>query len=170
MCSSDLFPSHDKEGLKWENLSEEEIYLLRKRNKIGIDCSGFVYRLLDKIDQLKGNSGILFKVLGVDRPYGVMGVRALSAREIAHEQNSVPVEDIKNIETSDVIRMDGGSHIMLIVENNGKEIVYVHSKGSEAQGIQYQKIVITDQNRSIKEQDWQEYNCMVKRILLAVLS
>ncbi|MBU1130135.1 hypothetical protein KKE45_02325 [Patescibacteria group bacterium] len=138
-------------------LNTQQIYNLRKRNHIGIDCSGLCYHLLDKLDKLKGNHGILFKTTGVDKPFGVLGVNKVSASELTHPQNSTKIADYNNIQTGDLIRFDKGKHVIFIIEKKRNTIYYIHSSDkTKTRGVHYGTIKITNPNKSLNYQQWSD--------------
>lgn len=147
----------EKDNLNIEFLSKSQKYNLQKRYHIGIDCSGLCYHLLNFIDQNNGHSGILFKVVGVDKPYGIYGVRSLSAMEMTHPKNSVPITDYGQMTTGDLIRLNSGTHVLLIISSDNNVINYIHSSdATKTRGVHFGHIKITNPQLSLDQQSWSD--------------
>jgi hypothetical protein len=147
----------EKEHLDLNKLNQSQIYNLRKRNHIGIDCSGLCYHLLNKLDQLNGGQGILYKMTGVDKPFGTLGVRSVSAHELTHPQNSLKIKDYSTIQTGDLIRLNGGKHVIFIIEKKGNIIYYVNtSNQTKYRRVHLAKITIVNPQKSLDCQLWSE--------------
>jgi hypothetical protein len=147
----------EKKNLNIDKLNSKQIYNLQKRNRIGIDCSGLVYHLLEKLDQLNNGRGILFKITGVDKPFGVIGVRTVSASELTHLKNSTKITDISKIQLGDLIRLDSGKHVAMIVKTEKQNIYYIHSSNrTKKRGVHYGIIEIINPKKNLDQQLWQE--------------
>jgi hypothetical protein len=147
----------EKEKINLKTLTVMEIYNLQKRHNIGIDCSGFVYLLLDKLDKLKGNAGILFKIIGADKPYGIYGIRSLSADELTQPLNSVKINNYEQIQTGDLIRFDQGKHVIFIISKYLNTIYYTHSSNkTKIRGVHQGQIKIVDPSKDLNYQTWSD--------------
>ncbi|MBT3538908.1 hypothetical protein HOF40_00735 [Candidatus Parcubacteria bacterium] len=196
-----------REKVDLRDLDEEIIKRFIVNHKIGIDCSGFVYYILDTELQAQ-NKGHLKKHLKfphVKNPLRKLltklrPVENCSVKTLAHEMNSTKIE-LKNIQSGDMIMlMNTGprkdyNHVMLVEsvilnevkdlsyhensqqkEQEGEEIqlkrdssssllrmtvTYVHSfqypeDGKYNHGVRKETVVITDDSKSIVDQQW---NC-----------
>lgn len=147
-----------KMGLNLNELTKEEITAFMKSKKIGVDCSGFGFWMLDSLDKEKGGNGI-----GDDIP-GSIG-RFLPSRAnvamLTDEKLSSPV-GVKGVKLGDMVRLNKGRHVAIvtkIVRESGavKEIEYAHSSSrTKTSGVHKDKIKIVDQNKGLKEQEWNE--------------
>lgn len=134
--------------------SLEEIHAFMKQNSIGLDCSGFAYQILDFLDHQKGGDGLENSVIGVG---GGMGIRKTNADSLTNNTNTLPVEDYLQVKAGDLLRLDGGGHVAVIVKSQKKEIVYAHiSAKTKIEGIHLGKIEIIDQKRGLEDQIWSE--------------
>lgn len=167
-----------KEKIDLEKLSDEELTQYLVNHNLGIDCSGFVYHVLDaelhtthkksltQILHFPHAKNVLRKFLVKLRPVENCGVSTL-----AHEKNSVVIE-LKNILPGDlIIIMHAGpkkdyNHIMLIdtvkyANDKPTQIHYSHSfqypsDGQYNHGIKQENIEIIDANKNVLEQKWSE--------------
>jgi hypothetical protein len=135
-------------------LTDKEIYNFQKKNKIGIDCSGLVYNLLDQYDKILGGEGILNKTIGTESK---RGARRLSADMLTSSINSKLINNYNDIKTGDMIRMDGGSHVIFIIEKLKDIILYIHSSEKTKQrGVHFGTIEIIDYSRDLSFQKWSD--------------
>lgn len=150
-----------KANLDLEKMTKEEITAFMKRKKIGIDCSGFVFWMLDVLDKEKGGNGI-----ADDIPNSV-GKFLPSRANVAMLTNEKVICSIriKEVKVGDMIRLDKGRHVaivMRVVRELGdigevKEIEYAHSSSrTKTSGVHNAKIKIIDQNKGLEEQQWYE--------------
>jgi len=142
--------------------SEHEIVLFMKKNRIGVDCSGFAFWMLNVLDLEKGGNGIADDI--PNSKGKVIKIRA-STKMLTDEGVSVFVKEINEIKPGDMIRLRGGHHLAVVLEiekdkdRNTKKIIYAHSSSSfftTISGVHKESIIIKDSEKSIQEQDWQE--------------
>ncbi len=147
-------------------------------HKLGIDCSGFYYHVIEAELQTQGLGSLhkhlkfpyiknpLRKLLIIFRPVEHAGVRTLS-----HEKNAVEIK-ISDVMPGDMITMIGTgtnqnfNHMLLVHqvdwENNQTKIIhYPHSfawssDGQNGHGIKQGQIEITNLHKNILEQIWIE--------------
>lgn len=142
-----------QEGINLHNLDSKEIYSFMKKNRIGIDCSGFAYQILDFWDHQKGGDGIENSVIGASG----MGIRKTDADALTNNINTLPVADYSQIKTGDLLRLDGGAHVAVIVKYSEDEIVYTHiSAKTKIEGPHLGKIRIIEKKKGLEEQVWPE--------------
>lgn len=167
-----------KEKIDLEKLSDEELTQYLINHNLGVDCSGFVYHILDaqlhathrkslkQILHFPHAKNFIRKMLVKMRPVENCGVSTF-----AHEKNSSPVE-LKNILPGDFITiMHAGpkkdyNHVILVrevtyEENKPKLIHYSHSfqypnDGQYNHGIKQETIEVVDVGKNILEQKWSE--------------
>lgn len=148
-----------KAGINLGRMNEEDILSFMKRKKIGVDCSGFVFRMLDALDREKGGNGIADNI-----PHfpGTLAQRQASAEKLTSKNLSVPIEKISEIQVGDMIRLDRGKHIAIIIrvirERRAiREIEYAHSsEKTSLRGVHTGKIKIINPEKGLAEQEWQE--------------
>jgi hypothetical protein len=148
-----------KAAIDLSQMPEEEILAFMKRKKIGVDCSGFVFWMLDALDREKGGKGIT-KI--IPRFPGTQPERQASAEKLTSETLSLGVEKINEIQVGDMIRLDGGKHIATVLKiekdlGKLKGVEYAHSsERTKVQGVHSAKIKIVDAGRSLAAQEWEE--------------
>lgn len=142
-------------------------------SRLGIDCSGLAYHILNTELRLRGLGGLnkylkfpliknpFRKLLTLLRPVESAGVRTIS-----HEQNSVEVK-LSDIKPGDLIVILGAgekqdrNHVLIVHEVSDDTIKYTHSMqwpsdGQYNHGVRQSEIEITDKNKNILEQIWFE--------------
>lgn len=119
------FAAAKKEKADLEKLDSGEIYLLMKRNRIGLDCSGFAFQILDFLDRERGGDGISDDVVGVDGG----GIRKTNAEALTNDFNTVPVGETEEIKIGDLMRFSEGKHVAVVVGVRENEITYAHISG-----------------------------------------
>lgn len=134
-------------------MSGEQIYALMRENRIGLDCSGFAYQILDFLDQQHGGDGIADKVQGVRG----RGVGRTNADALTNEVNTVPVPDLTQARVGDLIRLAGGGHVVVITQVDKKLITYAHiSQKTQAEGPHLSRIEIVEPEAGLEGQRWLE--------------
>ena len=142
-------------------------------NNLGIDCSGFVYHVLDA--EMKATKGIsLKKVLSF--PLAPPPIRRLltklrpventNVKTLAHEKNSSTVS-LSDIAAGDFITMNGSKkvgnpdHVLLVASVDGNTVSLVHSfklpkDGKYNHGIKHCSVTISNPTKSLSEQKWDD--------------
>ena len=144
-----------KKEINLNNLTTQQLYNFQKKHKIGIDCSGLCYHLLNKIHQLKFKKDIKTKLIGTDDK---KGVRRLSSNLLTSPINATKIPNYNNIQTGDLIRFNKGEHVIFIIEKINNIIHYVHSSDkTRTRGVHYGTIKITNPNKPLNHQQWSEY-------------
>lgn len=149
--------SAEKRGLKIGSFSKSQLLGFLKKERIGIDCSGFAYNFLNQMDKEKGGNGIaddLFKRKTF--PDWNPAWRA-SVDVLTNKENSRELE-LKEVKIGDMIRIKGGRHMMVVVDISGKSIIYAHSSKvlTKKEGVHVAEILIRDLNTKLADQKWQE--------------
>jgi hypothetical protein len=148
-------------------INSKERFDFLKKNNVGVDCSGFVSRILDSIS-LQRNGVHIWKIVKrktinpvkVIYSHRVRPVNAkMNADTITNNENTNEVKSLKDVIPSDLIRMNGGKHIAIISETlreNGvlKKIKYWHS--TEGVGVCEGDIIIKDENKPLQYQEWKK--------------
>ncbi len=149
-----------------KTLSKKDLSAFLVDHNLGIDCSGFVYHVLNAERPLQSklkfpNTSLLRKLLTKFRTAENTNVKVL-----AHEKNSSAIA-ITDIQPGDFIAMIGSKkvgapdHILLVEKVDGDVIHYVHSyklpsDGKYDHGIKHGEIEITDAKKSILDQRWDD--------------
>lgn len=124
-----------------------------RRERIGIDCSGFAYRFLNKLASLRYNN---CQVDTLDKVFG-KGINKVDANQLTSKQNTVLVKKVSDARTGDLVRMMGGKHVAVILEVKNDLIFYIHSSNlTNEQGAHIGRIQITNIGQSLKYQLWLE--------------
>lgn len=134
-----------KEKLE-ETFDSSDLYKLAKRVRTGIDCSGFVYRVLN------------FLVPQLNKIFPG-GINKTNAARLTNIKDAVLITQVDNIKPGDMIRMRSGKHVAVIIEKNEKKIIYAHSTSSRYtanQGVHLGEIEIVDSRSSLEKQIWKE--------------
>jgi len=108
-----------------EKATVEQIREFLRKNQLGIDCSGFVYRMLDALVKGLGR-GNLMQAAGVEH-VGRTNVAKLTSDEL-----SVRVDSFNQARAGDIIRLNSGDDILhgaIILENQENVLTYAHSSG-----------------------------------------
>ena len=143
-------------------LSEREIILFMKKNRIGVDCSGFAFWQLNALDLEKGGNGIADDI---PQSKGRFIKSRASTTMLTSPLVSSPIESVSEIKPGDMIRMQKGHHLLVVLQvernnqDNPDKIVYVHSSSplfTLVSGVHQQSILITDPKKTLKEQKWLE--------------
>lgn len=143
-------------------MGAEEIALFMKAKRLGVDCSGFVFWMLDALDKEKGGNGI-----ADDLPQGLGEAvqRRASAKILTSEEVSFCVNSIDEIKIGDLIRMRRGKHVAIVysleknTNNQTDSITYAHSSSASRTkntGVHLSVINIIDGKLPIESQDWKE--------------
>ena len=147
----------------------EEITAFMIHEGIGIDCSGFVYNVLDTYLRATRDSSLDRLIL---RYPGILGgierlllsrdrVRRSSAATLTSDLNTTIIEKVKDIQLADMMRLTHsywkGKHIAIIVDIHKKYITYAHtSEFTKTQGPHLGKIVIVNPEKGLESQAWLE--------------
>ncbi len=163
-----------------KNFSNDDLKNFLIDNNIGIDCSGFVYYILNE-ECISRDKGSIDRYLSFPFSIGIIGkiksrfrpVENTDVKTLAHNKNSRKVE-IKDIKVGDIITMIKSAenelgqrdHIIIIYQIEYQNFLpitlhYVHSiawptDGQYGHGIHEGKIDIIDLNKNIIDQRWIE--------------
>ncbi len=172
---NNLLKKAAKRGFGLSQRSSDEITSFMKDNRLGIDCSGFVYQVLKPLVKEKANRHL---GVGLKRLPGVLGElemllllwrreRRIGAKLLNDDLNSVPVENLAEVRPGDLIKLtpisDAHYHIAVVVwlERNAggdlREIVAAHSgRYTVPSGPHLVTIEVTAPALGIEDQVWHE--------------
>lgn len=134
----------------YENLNHEFVRKLAKRKRIGIDCSGLAYRLLDPIV----NEVIHRDLSSI---YG-SNIDRTNAFKMTGKDFTYPIQTVSDARLGDLIKIDGGKHLLLIIHTDPEYIKYVHSadRSTAVTGVHTGKINILYPDQDLDKQMWLE--------------
>lgn len=117
----------------------EKFRKFAKSRRLGIDCSGLVYRVLEKLV----NMPRIF-------PGGINRTNAAALTSVKYSQK---IEDLSAIRKGDLIRIQNGKHIALVIDNSKDKITYIHSSSrlTKIQGVhlgEINKLVFSEKTKS----------------------
>lgn len=158
-----------KNKFNLSNANSQQIYSFMESHGIGIDCSGFVYNVLDAYLRKEKNMTLDNIVL---RYSGLLGrierfilrknrVRKCNADTLTNNLNTIKVEKVKDMQPGDMIRLTHsdwkGKHIAIIVDISSQYIVYaMTSEYTQIRGSHFGKIKILNPQRGLESQKWEE--------------
>ncbi|MCL5090552.1 MAG: hypothetical protein M1514_00935 [Patescibacteria group bacterium] len=147
----------EKAGVDLNKMSAEEILAFMQRKKIGIDCSGLAFWLLDVLDKERDGNGITDDIPGAKGKFLTRAsVEMLTSDEVSREVI------LKEIKPGDMIKVDEGRHILIVMKvmrDMGKvgEIEYAHSsQRTKIKGVHLGKIKVVNSSATLAEQQWEE--------------
>lgn len=139
---------------KTVSANQIDIYRFQKKHKIGIDCSGLAYHLLNFWFKLHTNSSVKTKIIGTK---GIFGPKRVNVQMLANPQNSIKINNLSDIKTADLIIINGQKHVLFIIEKNGNQIFYVHnSHKTKKTGVHFGTITITNPSKPLNYQHFSD--------------
>lgn len=159
-------------GFDLKKANEDQIRQFMMDMSIGIDCSGFAVYIINEELKSKGlgsiwnylhfqNNSPISKIKRLLRPIENIGADFLTS-----DYNCIKIEDYNEIRPLDLIRAKGkqknAHHVAVITSvtkdesGNVKEFEYTHSHRfyEEENGIRIGKVIITDPQKTLKDQKW----------------
>lgn len=158
-----------KKSINLKSSYPQEIKQFMQMEGIGVDCSGFVFNVLNeylKITKHKTLNSIIHRYKGL---YGffdnfllrVNGVRRCNATTLTSDLNTIKINKVSEIQLADVIRFThkgwAGKHVGIIVDVTNDYITYAMSSDyTKENGAHYGKILIINNDNGLEEQKWEE--------------
>lgn len=104
--------------------SFEEIREFMRKNKLGIDCSGFAYRMLNYLAQEAKGKNL--------EAFGLPHVGRTNVAKLTSDESSTPVRNLQEARPGDLIKLDSSAkdkilHTLIVIENDKNLITYAHS-------------------------------------------
>jgi hypothetical protein len=158
-----------RDDFNLKNASSREIHQFMLNNGIGIDCSGFVYNVLDRylwesqrqhlgryIRLFPGIKGKLEQLL-----FSYKRIRRCSAKTLTSDLNTIEITRVKDMQPGDMIRFTlptwAGKHIAILTQVNAHQIIYAHSgERSKQKGPHTASILILNSQKDLSHQEWLE--------------
>ncbi len=136
------------------NLKPIDIYRFQKKHKIGIDCSGLAYHLLNYWHKLHTGQSIKTKIIGTDSKHGP---RRVNVCMLADPKNSIKISNLSDIKTADLIVLNGQKHVLFVIKKIKDKIYYVHSsQKTKKTGVHYGTITITNPTKPLNYQHFSD--------------
>lgn len=165
-----LIESASREKFNLKKATSNEITKFMITQGIGIDCSGFVFNILDQF--LKANKKISLTNILLRYP-GFKGrlerlllqknrVRRINAATLTNNLNTIKIEKVSGIKPGDILRLTHsdyyrGKHVALVVKVRKGYITYANSsEETEVKGPHFAKIKILNPHKGLDEQKWLE--------------
>ncbi len=121
----------EAENFDLDKTSVEEIRRFMVNHKLGIDCSGFVYRLLDHLTKKIG-LGNLQEAAGMEH------IGRTGAAKLTSDRFVVPVPGPALTRPGDILKFNVLSdipHVAVILAHENGVITYAHSSSTQANGV-----------------------------------
>lgn len=129
---------------------KQDIGKLARRNRIGIDCSGFVFRFLSQLTRLKYQN---CQVSSLEQVFPD-GIFRTNADKLTRGNHMIKVKLLSQVMLGDLIRINNGRHVAVVIKNKNNVITYIHSsKATKESGVHTGKIMINEINQTLK---WKE--------------
>jgi hypothetical protein len=172
---NELIRTAKQQNFNLVNTSAQEISRFMKMHRIGIDCSGLAYHLLDTyfrtwlnrsvasiINRFPGQLGQLEKIILSPQRY-----RRINAATLTSPLNTILIPTAEDVQISDLISISSveeRDHILVVTKvendysNSGAKITYIHSssKSTQKQGPHYGEIRVTAPKMGLEHQQWME--------------
>lgn len=128
-----------------------------KQKRIGVDCSGLAYQILSAVAVDMGYPLPATKLVPTPggKPFNPVRFR-INADYLTSQHNSRPV-DLPQARLGDLIRMDQGRHVMVILQHLPDQLIYIHSSAhTQPSGVHLGRIKLVNLAAGLAEQAWQE--------------
>lgn len=133
-----------------KSASIDEIRDFMQKNNLGIDCSGFAYRILDELIQKVRNTD-LRTIVG--QHVGATNVKLLTSEKFSDKIN------LFQIKSGDLIKVNSSKkipHVLVVIEATPEKIIYAHSSQGGVGGVHTGEITIINPSLPIENQTWNE--------------
>jgi hypothetical protein len=133
--------------------SAEEIGDFMRQQLLGIDCSGYVYQLLDSALATQKST---MEKLGFPKASST-NVALLTSAQYAKKMTGLA----KDVRVGDLIKFGadelGIMHVLIVISKSADKIIYGHSSAfNSPDGVGLGEISITNPDKSIKVQHWHD--------------
>lgn len=145
------------QNMNLENITKEKLRKFMEKNRIGIDCSGFVFHLANYLDKENGGTGLANKLLKNNHLPSWRAAWRINADLLTSSKYTKEIS-LENVQSGDLIRVRGGHHVLFVVKVKGGLIIYAHSsaKTTVKEGVHLSKIEIIKPHKGLKYQNWYE--------------
>lgn len=140
-------------NIKRDVLNPIFVQKFAKRERIGIDCSGLAYRILDELIRKHYKASDLISLEQIFTG----GINKTNASTLTSLKFCIMINNISDIKMGDLIRMMGGKHVLVVTAIKDKLVEYIHSSNlTMTQGVHREKIRILDMDKQLQHQAWEE--------------
>ncbi len=140
-----------EQGVNLEGLNSDEIRKFMEENMLGIDCSGFVYVMLDQLLKKQGSSM---------QEKGFPKISSTNVEKLTSEEFSTKVNSISRAQAGDMIKLNSTKevpHILIVLDNFEEEIIYAHSSSlTPIKGVHSDKIIDAKFPRELEAYSYNE--------------
>ncbi len=131
-------------------IDKQDIVKLARRKRIGIDCSGFVFRLLSELIRLQYQN---CPVKSLEEVFSE-GIFRTNADKLTLGNHVIKVKLFSRSKLGDLIRINNGRHVAVVLEKKNNMITYIHSsKVTKESGVHTGTIMINNTNQTL---EWRE--------------
>ena len=124
-----------------------EIVKIARRKRIGIDCSGFVFRFISELIRIKYQNCSVTNLKKV-WPNGIFRT---NANNLTQGNQVMKVKSFSHSRLGDLIRVNNGRHVAVVIEEKNNMITYIHSsKVTKESGVHMGTIVVNDTNKTLE--------------------
>ncbi len=143
-----------KNSLSATKLTKQAVYNLQKKNRLGIDCSGLTYHLLDFWSRLNTGVSIRKFVVGTN---GKSGPRRVNVQSLAKKANSTKVTNLVDIKTGDMLVINKASHVLFVINKTDSFITYIHSSlYTKKRGVHLGRVKIVNPTKGLQHQHFSD--------------
>lgn len=157
------------EGKDFSTLPENEIIRIMRKRGLGVDCSGFIARVLNPFFEEKLKRPIWKSLRVTQRPfikkffYFLRPFTHINIRLLADKKNAVPVKDINELRPGDLMifinEIDHGAIVTRVEKEEGSVAAfnYAHSALENGNGfVKTGRVEMRHPGKHILEQEWHE--------------
>lgn len=129
---------------------KQDIVKLARRKRIGIDCSGFVFRFISELIRLKYQN---CEVSNLEKVWP-NGIFRTNSDKLTRGNHVIKVKLFSQVRLGDLIRINNGRHVAVVIEKKNNMITYIHSsKVTKESGVHTGTIMVNDINQTL---EWRE--------------
>ncbi|MEI7580077.1 MAG: hypothetical protein WCJ58_08695 [bacterium] len=153
-------------------LDQNQLRLKLKELGIGVDCSGYVYNILNEYVQATTGMQLDYQIRRFDGIFGYIDllmntnnrVNKISAKVLTSKFNIDQINSVKTMKVGDMIRLTHqgypGKHVALILSVDQQQIIYTHSSDSlniaKEEGPHISRILVKNPLQGLAMQEWEE--------------
>lgn len=140
------------QGFNLKQASEQQIRQFMMKNRLGIDCSGFSYRMIDNL--------LASLKLPSLQHSGFPHVGRTNVILLTSSTHTITINQARFVRAGDLIKIGSQEsipHCMIIIQVSPQEIIYAHSASrTKVTGVHIGKIKILDPALGLEQQEWEE--------------
>jgi len=144
----------EKSSTNLKKLSSDQIRKFMRQKRIGLDCSGFAFQILNFLFPE------FWRGLKMAPGKSTNPIRRFNAYALTSKENSTGIDKVKNLKPGDLISFSWQGkidHVLTVVKVSENVIVYAHSsEKTKITGPHLGKIKIVDPEKGLDKQMWLE--------------